>query len=73
VEVSAGIQRHHVAFFPALLGRRAVVAGAGGEQAIFEGEAALDFGHAQSIRYLTLGVTGAMGGNHLEHRFNHQL
>ena len=42
VIVAAGIDREHVALLPALLRRRAVVARAGRDQAIFERQPAVD-------------------------------
>ena len=58
VIIAAGIERQHVALLPALRRRRPVVAAAAGEQAVFEGQAAIGLRDAAARPTLRLVVPG---------------
>ena len=73
VIVAAGIDREHVALLPALLRRRAVVARARRDQAILEGEPAIDLLAPQRLGDLRLGRARAMVGDHRHHGVDHLL
>ena len=55
--VTAGIERQDLALFPALVGRRPVVAGTGRDEAVFEGEATSDLLATERFDELPLGRT----------------
>ena len=73
VIVAAGIEREDVALLPALLGRRAVEAGARGDQAIVEGEAAAGLLAPQRLGQLALGRSRPMLGDHRQHGIDHRF
>ena len=69
--VAAGVDRHRIALAPDLVGRRAVEAGAGGDQAILEGEVARHFLAAERLDHLELGGARTVSGDGREHRIDH--
>ncbi len=71
VVIAAGVDRHYVALLPFLVGGRAIVAGAGGDEAIFESEPAVDFFTAQRVNDIVLGRAGPVIGDHRLHRGQH--
>ena len=68
--VTAGIERQDLALFPALVGRRPVVAGTGRDEAVFEGEATSDLLATERFDELPLGRAPARGWRNRQHRIN---
>ena len=67
VVIAAGIQRQDVTLLPFLLGRRAIVTRACGDQTIFEGEAAVGLLPAQCLRQFEFAGSGAVICDHRQH------
>ena len=67
VVVAAGIERQDIALAPDLIGRRTVEAGAGGDEAILEGHAAVGFLAAQRFDEFLLGGARSVFGDHRRH------
>ena len=71
--VAAGIEGEDVALAPDLARRRPVVRGAGGNQAVLEGEAAQDLLAAKRFGQLELGRARAVAGDDGKHRIDDAL
>ncbi len=71
VVIAAGVERQDVARLPALLGGRAVEAGARRDQAIFENEPAVGLLAPQRFGQRALGGAGAVARDHRQHGVDH--
>ena len=73
VIVAARVEREDVALVPLLLRRRTVEAGARGDQAIVEGQAAIGLFPPQRLGELPLGGSRTVVGDHRQHGIDHVL